>query len=56
MYGALPSCGMKFDVWHGVVWLCKRLDEVKKDFCVQVMQPSWVMFQLVKVQVFGITQ
>ena len=30
MYGALPSCGMKFDVWHGVVWLCKRLDEVKK--------------------------
>ena len=32
MYGALPSCGMKFDVWHGVVWLCKRLDEVKKDF------------------------
>ncbi|MBD9053874.1 MAG: gamma carbonic anhydrase family protein [Holdemanella biformis] len=23
---------MKFDVWHGVVWLCKRLDEVKKDF------------------------
>lgn len=56
MYGALPSCGMKFDVWHGVVWLCKRLDEVKKDFCVQVMQLSWVMFQLVKVQVFGITQ
>ena len=32
MYGALPSCGMKFDAWHGVVWLCKRLDEVKKAF------------------------
>ena len=32
MHGALPSCGMKFDVWHGVVWLCKRLDEVKKAF------------------------
>ena len=31
-YGVLPSCGMKFDAWHGVVWLCKRLDEVKKDF------------------------
>ena len=32
MYGALPSCGMKFDAWHGVVWLCKRLDEVKNNF------------------------
>ena len=31
-YGSLPSCGIKFDAWHGVVWLCKRLDEVKKHF------------------------
>ena len=48
MYGALPSCGMKFDVWHGVVWLCKRLDEVKKDF-------SCASNATMKVQVFGIT-
>lgn len=58
MYGALPSCGMKFDVWHGVVWLCKRLDEVKKDFLCASNATILgnVMFQLVKVQVFGITQ
>ena len=31
MYGALPSCGMKFGAWHGVVWFCRRLDEeIKK--------------------------
>lgn len=55
MYGALPSCGMKFGAWHGVVWFCRRLDEEIKNMLVQVMQPSWVMFQLVKVQAFGIT-
>ena len=32
MYGALPSCGMKFDVWHGVVWLCKNLSEDQMDY------------------------
>ena len=34
MYGALPSCGMKFGAWHGVVWFCRRLDEeIKKYAC-----------------------
>lgn len=25
--GFLPSCGLKFDVWHGVIWMCKNLME-----------------------------
>ncbi len=25
--GFLPSCGLKFDAWHGVVWMCKNLME-----------------------------
>ncbi len=29
--GILPSCGLKFDAWHGVVWMCKNLME-QKDF------------------------
>lgn len=33
-YGALPSSGLKFDAWHGVVWLCKDLMEEKKSFYV----------------------
>ena len=31
-YGSLPSCGIKFDAWHGVVWMCKSLNEGKKHF------------------------
>lgn len=33
-YGALPSSGLKFDMWHGVVWLCKDLMEEEKSFYV----------------------
>lgn len=32
MYGALPSCGKKFDLWHGVVWMCKNLNEKTLDY------------------------
>lgn len=28
--GFLPSCGLKFDAWHGVVWMCKDLKNVKE--------------------------
>ena len=31
-YGALPACGEKFDLWHGVVWLCKNLAEEEKKY------------------------
>ena len=31
-YGALPSCGKKFDLWHGVVWMCKNLNEEACDY------------------------
>ena len=27
--GVLPSCGLKFDTWHGVIWMCKSLSEEK---------------------------
>lgn len=56
-YGALPVCGEKFDLWHGVVWLCKDLyakDEPFAKACnatllgnVQIGQKSSVWYNAV---------